>query len=466
MASPNEAPGGKMSVGWPGVTSEFSASFPIATSCKPVDNEDEWEYEYSATETETYYVTMDLSHSGMFEKVKDQFHNQTRGGYRQWFNPVYADPNKNTQLRPTKTNAVLFGDDKDDEDEVLPRDDDDDESEHEGRDTAVNGQADLEAHKNAQQQSDGENAIDPALRDKGEETPAASRGPSRAPSRAPSRPPSDMPPEDNEPKKPARIRNIGEIQVLDLHSDNPIISYKGRIFSGSWASNIGTELIFGAHDEVAERDLPHLQALPGGVDLMAASSVRILTTPADLRPKHHPEGGPALMLPYAHRRPAPDRYRAMRKEAKIEIPIAFDKHGRRKPQARFLENLMAIKVKKKELDEVTTITKDTARDYVDKDEDPEEASAQKKRARDRRRQKRLQAERAAKPKKRRLGGNGRRRNRVVSFVDNDKRQSSAEDTSSRLTPKTWGELGTGTPNGEIAATGASANGRDTNMQGA
>lgn len=52
MASKNQAPVGKTSVGWPGVTSEFSASFPLATSCKPVDDEDEWEYEYSATETE------------------------------------------------------------------------------------------------------------------------------------------------------------------------------------------------------------------------------------------------------------------------------------------------------------------------------------------------------------------------------------------------------------------------------
>lgn len=412
---------------------------------------------------------MDLSHSGMFEKVKDQFHNQTRGGYRQWFNPVYADPNKNTQLRPTKTNAMLFGDDKDDEDEVLPRDDDDDESEHEARNGAANRQANPQTERNTDKQPNGDNPIDPALQQQREETGAASRNPSRAPSRALSRAPSPMLPGDNEPKKPTRIRTVGEIQVLDLHSDNPIISYKGRIFSGTWASNIGTELIFGAHDEIAERDLPHLQALPGGVDLMAASSVRILTTPADLRPKYRPEGGPALMLPYANRRPVPDRYRAMRKESKIEIPIAFDKHGRRKPQARFLENLMAIKKKKNEFDEVTTITKDTARDYVDKDEDPEEASAQKKRARDRRRQKRLQDERAAKPKKRRVGGNGWRRNRVVSFVENDKDQSSADEgvsTASRLTPKTWGELATTTSSGGVVdAQGAAAHvGEATAMQ--
>lgn len=425
------------------------------------------------TLAQTYYVTMDLSHSGMFEKVKDQFHAQTRGGYRQWFNPIYADPNKNTQLRPTKTNAMLFGDDKDDDDEVLPRDDeddngddDDDASEHEIRDTAATKRVDFKVDRNGQEQSVSDNLIDPALREQREASRPVPRHPSRAPSTAPSGAPPAMPQGENEPKKPARLRNLGEIQVLDLHSDNPIISYKGRIFSGSWASNIGTELIFGAHDEIAERDLPYLRALPGGVDLMAASSVRILTTPADLRPKYRTEGGSALMLPYANRRPAPDRYRSMRKEAKIEIPVAFDKHGRRKPQARFLENLMAIKIKKKELDEVTTITKDTTRDYVDKDEDPEEASAQKKRARDRRRQKKLQAERAAKPKKRRAGNRWMRK-RVVSFVDNEKGQRSADEgpgTISRLTPKTWDELATATPGGEATAACTGAAGEDTAMQ--
>lgn len=382
---------------------------------------------------QTYYLTLDLSHSGMFEKVKDAFHAQNRGGYRQWYNPVYADPNKNTRLRPTKTNAMLFAEDKDDDEEeedLVPREDD----ENEDQDAPQQGR---KANGDAEDQ-DSDNPIDPALRN------MAQRTASGAPSRAPSRAPSVVPGKDQH--KPARLKNLGEVQILDLHSDNPIVSYKGRIFSGTWASNIGTELMLGSHDEIAERNLPYLRLLPEGVDLMAASSVRILTTPADLRLKNRGDG-PAV-LPHQSRRPGPDRFRSLRKEAGIEIPVAFDKHGRRKPQARFLENLMAIKRSRGEMDEVTTMTRDTTRDFVDRAVDPEEASAQKKRARDRLRQQRLMEEKLSRPPKKRKRGNRWMRRRVVSFADRERGGSGDmegepkgdDGVLSRTTPKTWKEL--------------------------
>lgn len=372
---------------------------------------------------------MDLSHSGMFDKVKDSFHTQTRGGYRQWFNPVYADPNKNTRLRPTKTNAMLLDEDNDeDEDEVAPPEADEDEE-----DTTKGSNKDKSSGCPGQEE------------EKSQTT--AQRAPSRAPSRAASRAPSVM------PQPQPRLKNIGEIQVLDLHSDNPIISYKGRIFSGSWARNIGTELMFGAHDEIAERGLPYLRSLSGEVDLMAASTARILTTPADLRQKTRGNGIVSRTAVNTVRRPGPDRYKWLRKDAGIEIPIAFDKHGRRRPQARFLENLQAIKHNKGELDEVTTITRDTSNDFVSREDDPEEATNQKKRARDRRRQKRLIEERAMQPKKKRRGGNRWATKKVVTFADrnnsgggeNDDENDEDEEeggasTLSAKTPATWSEL--------------------------
>lgn len=370
---------------------------------------------------------MDLSHSGMFEKVKDAFHAQTRGGYRQWFNPIYADPNKNTRLRPTKTNAMLFSQDKgDDEEDYVPRDEEDDDNN------------------------------DSPQR-------ATSRAPSRAPSLAPSRAPSVMPGVDNHHSS-ARLRTVGEIQILDLHSDNPIISYKGRIFSGSWASNIGTELIFGAHDEVADRNLPYLRPLAGGVDLMAASTARIVTVPADLRPKKLRDGSTAAAAEQK-RRQGPDRYRWMRKEAGVEIPVAFDKHGRRRPQARFLENLMAIKHARGERDLATTVTKDTTRDYVDLADDPEEASLQKKRARDRRRQLRLIEEKKAREPKKRRGGNRWATNKArvrFEMVDSPGRRSESGDGAggvgggaegqglSTPTPRTWGSTSREDDGGDTA----------------
>lgn len=351
---------------------------------------------------------------------------------------------------------MLFDEDKDEDDEdPMPREDDDedDNEENEAQNTNGDNQEIREADGGAATKDDDRDShIDPALRNLAPR--AQPRATSRAPSKAASRAPSAMPqPADDQNKNhPARLRNVGEIQLLDLHSDNPIISYKGRIFSGSWASNIGTELIFGSHDEVAERGLPYLRALDGDVDLMAASSARILTTPADMRPKNR--GGTSTAHPNQQsRKPAPDRYRQLRKESNIEIPIAFDKHGRRKPQARFLENLMALKRSRGETDEVTTMTKDTTRDFVDQEDDPEEASLQKKRARDKRRQLRLMEERANKPKVKRKGGGRWPKSQVVSFTDQSPSKNvsarrdededgngDVEDGLSTKTPATWGEL--------------------------
>lgn len=371
---------------------------------------------------------MDLSHPGMFEKVKDTFHSQNRGGYRQWFNPVYADPNKNTRLRPTKTNAILLADeeDKDDED-LVPREDEDAEAENDNDKGNRHENAIVEANGNETVDENAGDMIDPRL-----------RGAMQPPARA-SPKPVEMPTETTQALPSKKLKSVGEIQVLDLHSDSPIISYKGRIFSGSWASNIGTELIFGAHDEVADRGLPYLRSLHGEVDLMAASSARILTTPADLKPKN-----PTAVAQPTRRQP-PDRYRKLRKESGVVIPVAFDKHGFRKPQARFLENIMAIKRKRGEKDEVTTMTRDTTRYFVDAEDDPEEASLQKKRLRDRRRQMRLMEERAALPKSRRKPRGNRWTNRdqpTVRFGEKDpvtQGEDGLEELSTK-TPGAWDEL--------------------------
>ena len=372
---------------------------------------------------------MDLSHPGLFEKVKDTFHSQNRGGYRQWFNPVYADPNKNTRLRPTKTNAILLADDEDkDDEELVPREDEDADVGNENRDGRRREGEVVEPNGNETVDENGgdddKDMIDPRL-----------RGASQPPARVSPRPAEEST-VITQPQPNKKLKSVGDIQVLDLHSDSPVISYKGRIFSGSWASNIGTELIFGAHDEVADRGLPYLRSLPGDVDLMAASSARILTTPADLRPKN-PTTAAA-----PQRRQAPDRYRKLRKESGLEIPVAFDKHGFRKPQARFLENIMAIKRKRGEMDEVTTMTRDTTRYFVDAEDDPEEAQLQKKRLRDRRRQLRLMEEKAGRPRARRnRGSRWTNREQEVRFGNKDSESQGEGEfgqTSTR-TPGAWDE---------------------------
>ncbi|KAK2019142.1 hypothetical protein LZ32DRAFT_613055 [Colletotrichum eremochloae] len=129
-----------------------------------------------------------------------------------------------------------------------------------------------------------------------------------------------------------------DIQILDLHSDKPMFAYKGKIFEGQWSRNLGTEVIFTEHD--AQDPLPALRHLPGGVDMLAASWSRINTVERRLEPKHEAAA-------------KDDPLKEIRRQHGIHIPITADKTGERKRQTRFLENLMALKVKKGEKDEVT-----------------------------------------------------------------------------------------------------------------
>jgi hypothetical protein len=78
-------------------------------------------------------------------------------------------------------------------------------------------------------------------------------------------------------------RRSSEVQILDLDTDNPLVSYDGQYYSCQWASNIGTEMLFIAREK--ENRLPILRELPDRVDLLAASSARIISKHVDLKPK-------------------------------------------------------------------------------------------------------------------------------------------------------------------------------------
>lgn len=134
-----------------------------------------------------------------------------------------------------------------------------------------------------------------------------------------------------------------EIQILDLHSENPLISYGGQAYSCEWAENIGTELLFTMHDN--DKQLPILRALPNGVDLLGASSARILSTAVDITPKSdQPEAAPSdRWTSKEHNRFVPG----------LSIPVSMAASDKRKSQARFLEALMNIKQAKGEVDKVT-----------------------------------------------------------------------------------------------------------------
>lgn len=152
--------------------------------------------------------------------------------------------------------------------------------------------------------------------------------------------------DDNDSNEP-----LEEIQILELHSRNPIISYRGRVFEGQWAEVIGTEAILADREAKNATQLPALRHLPGGVDILGASSSRILTTEKTLKPKGVQK----------------DSLKAIREEWNIRIPPGKDRTGERAQQLRFLENLIALKKKRGDEDEVTVYAVDGAgKDFDDR----------------------------------------------------------------------------------------------------
>ncbi|QPC68535.1 hypothetical protein HYE67_010766 [Fusarium culmorum] len=264
------------------------------------DDQEEWEYEYSTTETETYYLTLDLSYPEFKDRQPRTPHHSRGGYYKTWLdhNPSWRG------LRAAEDNE----DDNDNDNEPLPEPEaDDDEPE-----------------------------IDPALsNDKGK---GVDRG--------------DAADDSKENGNKAR-HEPEDIQILELHSPHPIISYKGRTFKGSWAEVVGTEGIFTSRD--SENPLPALQRLEGNVDFLGASASRIATKETIGKPNIIRE----------------DPLAAIREEWNIRIPVGKDRSGERAQQTRFLENLMALKKRKGETDQVTVWAKDgEGQDFKD-NRDPE-----------------------------------------------------------------------------------------------
>lgn len=144
---------------------------------------------------------------------------------------------------------------------------------------------------------------------------------------------------------------LEEIQILELHSRNPIISYRGRVFEGQWAEVIGTEAILADREAQNANQLPALRHLSGGIDILGASSSRILTTEKTLKSKGVQK----------------DSLKAIREEWNIRIPPGKDRTGERAQQLRFLENLIALKKKRRDEDEVTVYAMDGAgKDFDDR----------------------------------------------------------------------------------------------------
>lgn len=295
-----------------------------------VDNDDEWEYEYSTTETETYYVTLDLSVRDFIDKIpEDSAVHSTRASYRTtWRSTITKNSNQEgdeqalAKARSSETNGEGDGDDDDDEDEDESRD-----------------------------------LLSEAVRRKRLEAPVKTATTVH-----------------NKEGQKGSEPILDKLQVMDLHSPNPLLSYRGMVFRGSWAENIGTEMIFMPHEQDAK--LPILRQVPGDIDLVAASSARINFKQVQLEIKG---GEPQKMSDWEWAEAADRRYR---ENGGLYVHVGSDKHGYRRPQANFLEDFEALKRKRGEMEGVTIVTHETERTELIRN-DFDEEQRRKKQLRDR-----------------------------------------------------------------------------------
>ncbi|KAL2071725.1 hypothetical protein VTL71DRAFT_12960 [Oculimacula yallundae] len=271
-------------------------SLPIAE----VENADEWEYEYSTTETETFYVTLDLT-TPEVPATQRQTNRRNAKGAR-WTNPGLGKFQRMARLPEEmafKTAQVLTIDD-DDEDGAQVRD------------------------------AGGDGAEKDDVDDEDEDAQAPAKRKYKL---------KEKPPPEEEPR-------ATEVQILDLHSAKPLVSYDGHIFACRWSENIGTEFLFMPHDE--DGSLPVLRELKGDVDLLAASSARITAKTVHL--EHKVQAEPKVGASTKGRGKGKAK---LSNPPKSNIVIHRGASTQRIDQGLFLENLINLKDDLGEEDYVT-----------------------------------------------------------------------------------------------------------------
>ena len=77
---------------------------------------------------------------------------------------------------------------------------------------------------------------------------------------------------------------IGEMQIIGLHTSNPLVMYNDQLLSCKWAATIGTDMFFAKPSAEAEPSDRPLRSLPA-LDLLAISSVKLTANAAVLQPR-------------------------------------------------------------------------------------------------------------------------------------------------------------------------------------
>lgn len=146
---------------------------------------------------------------------------------------------------------------------------------------------------------------------------------------------------------------IDRIQVLDLHTKNPLISYKNQMYSCEWTSTLGTDVLLTTPEPMFSH--PVLREKPN-VSVLAASSIKLMGRPVRIASRHSAKEDGHSSTPAPEDSTASANIASPEKATPVKIPLGATPSLARQNQANFLERLIAIKAKKGEKDNVTVYT--------------------------------------------------------------------------------------------------------------
>ena len=149
------------------------------------------------------------------------------------------------------------------------------------------------------------------------------------------------------------------LQILDLHTENPVISFQDRFYSCHWASTVGTDLFLtSTKDSIPCVPLQSHK----GFNLLGTSGLKIIGQLVQVIPRYNVPVNKAANKPNQVPNVPTEKLATTQPEIEgkahqvVHIPIGVEAGRMKNNQARFLERLMASKNKRGETDEVTVHT--------------------------------------------------------------------------------------------------------------
>lgn len=199
---------------------------------------------------------------------------------------------------------------------------------------------------------------------------------------------------------------LSQLQIMGLHDPDPIISYKGNVYSCQWATGIGSDLVFAKRSEDSNDERPVLQRF-GSWNLLGMTSGTLVASSASLLPKSH-----GMMAARAN-----DTAEAASAGAGVAFTGGLDEHVKQQPL--FLKRLTEIKAWKGEANNYTLTTLQGKTDPAGRVIDPPRARGGNTRG----------------------GKRARKAGRARASGTASPRQSSLPRNVSTPTPTSWSDLG-------------------------